>query len=194
MTEERKAEIQDVVEKVFQQYDITKTPYKFIKVICQNENISLLPVPNFSDDIEGWIQNIDGQYDILYNENKIEERQNFTLAHELGHYFLQHLKQGSLIDSEESLTKNNDEKECEANYFASNFLLPKKLVEKEFNSIITFSTRLKNVKIPLTISQNGYQFSNWTIIHTKLCKKFKVSKEFLCFRLDSLNLINNLLY
>lgn len=194
MTEARKTEIQNVVEKVFQQYGITKTPYKFIKVICQNENISLIPVPGFSDDIEAWIENIDGRYDILYNQNKIEERQNFTLAHELGHYFLQHLKQGSLVDNEESLTKNNDEKECEANYFASNFLLPKDLIRKEFFRIINYSRRIKKAKIPLDISQNGYQFSNWKIIYTNLCKKYRVSKEFLCFRLDSLNLINNLLY
>lgn len=195
MTEERKTEVLKTVEDVFQKYNINKTPYKFIEIVCNDENISLLPVEKFSNQIEGWIQNIDGHYDIMFNPNKMMERQHFTLAHELGHYFLNHIKTGqNLFDNEDSLNEKTKDIEIEANYFAVNFLLPKKLIEKDFVRIITYSKRIKTREIPVPISGNGHQFSDWKIISTELCKKYKVSSEFLCFRLESLYLIDNQLY
>jgi Zn-dependent peptidase ImmA (M78 family) len=72
----------------------------------------------------------------LYDEI-MEERQNFTLAHELGHYIL-HTNFGRKVDELKQQHENlqavvfkrdeNNHLEAEANYFAGSFLMP----ENEF--------------------------------------------------------------
>lgn len=86
---------------------------------------------------------IDGDVDIsgkFYYENNLpvcvvncydtEQRQRFTLAHELGHFVLGH---GNKIDRTESLYRNpngyQDYSEFQANAFAAELLMPKILVD-----------------------------------------------------------------
>ena len=61
-------------------------------------------------------------------------RDNFTLAHELGHYFM-HYKEGDGVKLFARF--GNDEKEIEANRFAAAFLMPK-------DEFIKVSKRCKN--------------------------------------------------
>lgn len=194
MIKTRKAEIDLIVEDVFEKYQITKTPYKFLNKICKKENIHLLPV-NFSESVDGFIQNINGEMYIFYNSNKMQERQNFTIAHELGHHFLKHISFGeALTDSEDEFVSNKNEIEIEANYFASHFLLPKELIEKDFMNTITYSNGLKNSRIPLKIMSYGVSYKKWKIITSKLCKKYKISEQMLFYKLQELNLIDSDLY
>ena len=62
-------------------------------------------------------RNVNGQYKIIYDDADHEERQRFTVAHEIGHILLGHKE-----DSEYA-------EKC-ANYFASYFLVPTPMVEK----------------------------------------------------------------
>lgn len=98
----------------------------------------------------------------VINRYDIEQRQRFTLAHELGHYILGH---GEQIDRTESLYRNpkgyQDYSERQANAFAAELLMPERLVdflieEKEMLSInklaetlnvsqIAMQYRLKNI-------------------------------------------------
>ena len=195
MIKTRKTEIDLLIENVLNKYQITKTPYKFLNKICEEENICILPVEKFSGNVDGFIQNISGEYYIFYNPNKIIERQNFTIAHEIGHYFLNHIKQGqALYDYEENLFNNKNKIEVEANYFASHILLPKELITKEFENLIKFNTAIRNPSIPLKISKHGVYYQNWKIITNKLCKKYKISEQMLNYKLQELNLIDSDLY
>ena len=122
-------------------------------------------------------------------------RKNFTLAHELGHFVLQHyLHTVSFICSESEISEENREvslQEKEANYFASCFLLPKDKVVREFTNWFRFRIN-PNSRVFLNIDlSNGKSFSNWKAISSNLEKKYCVSTAALKIRLVNLGLINN---
>jgi Zn-dependent peptidase ImmA (M78 family) len=84
---------------------------------------------NFNDKISGLIVRQNGQITISVKAQDIEERQRFTVAHELGHFFLhnEYLDKG-LMDGVGLMrdgTVNNIENE--ANNFAANLLMPEGL-------------------------------------------------------------------
>lgn len=70
---------------------------------------------------------------IFVNDKDIEPRRNFTIAHELGHYFL-HIPDddnGVII----SFRGLKNEREREADIFASELLMPKNLVKEEYDKL-----------------------------------------------------------
>lgn len=83
------------------------------------------------------IENASGLYvanrkTVYLNADEPADRQNFTLAHELAHYFLDH-KPSEYGVSWRSYTYTNGskpEKEQEADCFAAELLMPKKLIDK----------------------------------------------------------------
>ena len=105
----------------------------------------LSKVSKEGDDISGLVYFKDEAFKILVDKNKPRNRQYFTIAHELGHYFLhdEQLREKSLIvDSDPILYRfdnglSNTE-EAEANFFAGSLLMPKdrvRLVWKKTKSI-----------------------------------------------------------
>ncbi|MCY3995133.1 MAG: ImmA/IrrE family metallo-endopeptidase [Rhodobacter sp.] len=70
----------------------------------------------------------ENEFLITVNQREPEEKQRFTAAHELGHYFLHRnlLKSGGKIEDRYILKAEgvSDEKEEEANQFAAAFLMP----------------------------------------------------------------------
>ncbi|MYB39941.1 ImmA/IrrE family metallo-endopeptidase [Candidatus Saccharibacteria bacterium] len=90
---------------------------------------------------------------ILINKHKPERNQFFTLAHELGHYFLNHSKEGVLfrIDFNSDEYSDDDEirmQELEANYFAGALLMPKKTMLKYKDKL-----SIKDIADALNVSQ-----------------------------------------
>lgn len=99
---------------------------------------------------------------LFVNAGDILARQTFTIAHELGHwilhksYFDQHPEEYSILPRFQSVSES-DAFEKEANFFAANLLVPKRLLEpvkkasaSELASIFSVSrtmmeNRLKNV-------------------------------------------------
>lgn len=74
----------------------------------------------------------DGSFTIFLPTDSSEERDNFTVAHELGHYFLhrREVPQGNAV----SFTRRGSNRmEWEANWFAAEFLMPDLQVRSEFN-------------------------------------------------------------
>ncbi len=70
---------------------------------------------------------------IILNSNDDIPRQRFTIAHEIGHIYLQHIcldtENGKAKNAKSMLrTKNNDEIEEEANAFAASLLMPRGLI------------------------------------------------------------------
>jgi Zn-dependent peptidase ImmA (M78 family) len=105
---------------------------------------------------------------ILVKDNDALNRKRFTIAHELGHMLL-HLKtDGEFIDkvdffrTDEVPLNGNDRQEIEANQFAAALLMDSELIKQ-----------------------------CWCLIHSSdvMSELFKVSKESMDIRLNSLGLV-----
>lgn len=152
--------------EVLAKYNLNSLPID-VENFCGHLGISIIYV-DFSSiehkigkEISGVIQKRGNEYTILVNEDDPDVRARFTIAHELGHYFL-HVKD----DHRQIVTsfrRDRSARETAANKFAAEFLMPKQLVEKEYAKLV----------IPVSDT---------------LAKKFNVSKLAMRNRLDSLGL------
>lgn len=79
---------------------------------------------------------------ILINSNRPVERQRFTLAHELGHFFL-HSKKGETLYrlDETDYLEDIEAVETEANYFAASILMP----ERQFMERVRRGERIEDI-------------------------------------------------
>lgn len=93
----------------------------------------------FNNEISGAIRYDDKtkRFEIIVNKNNAEVRRRFTIAHELGHYFLHQdmlINSDIHIDTLYRLTTQLDEKtkeqEKEVDYFAGALLINKMSIEK----------------------------------------------------------------
>ena len=116
-------------------------------------------------------------------------RRNFTIAHELGHYALEHhLHSGSLFCSNDGIMEEGSAAlaiEREANHFATCLLMPEEKIRKAFKSMLYNSHRLRNKDF---LYVNKATFGAWCGIRDDLMKRYGVSEEALRNRLRSLNL------
>lgn len=121
--------------------------------ICEKLNIQVKQTNEFPKDVSGVIYKENNNYFILINSTHSVGRKSFTIAHELGHYFLhkEKLDRDSEIVSgskgveyipRQNITSSSSDEyrqmETEANDFAANILMPaEEFIEqcKELNSI-----------------------------------------------------------
>lgn len=123
----------------------------------------------FSDSsLSGMVAKREGKTVILVNINDSPYRKRFTIAHELGHYFM-HLEQGGeFIDNLTDLFRGDQETdvtktvEVEANYFAAALLMNEELIRNKWAQLLDIES---------------------------MAEVFKVSKEAMGIRLNSLGLI-----
>ena len=119
-----------------------------------------------------------GQILMGLNSDESFVRQRFTMAHELGHYFLDHSK-SAFVDNKVMVNhrdcaenkKTHDKTEIDANYFAACLLMPKDSVEENFKQI----------------AKNKIFLEDHLGV---LAEKYEVSKEAMKYRLINLDLIN----
>ena len=90
---------------------------------------------NARDNISACIINNNEERIIYINKCDGPRRQRFSVAHEIGHYILQHLEEsgGEILYRNERATLGIDSREISANRFASSLLMPKYLVEIMYN-------------------------------------------------------------
>ena len=98
-------------------------PVDIIFTILEDYNIELCKW-NFAGDVSGMLQKEDGGYYLGVNSNHHINRQNFTICHELAHYFL-HPKTNYFFCREKNKAHHI---EVEANKFAAEFLMPSRLI------------------------------------------------------------------
>lgn len=161
---------------------------RIVEDICREHNVNILDVDpvkladqlgiivqevEFNDsDISGILSHEGDKYTISINMYDSYERKRFTVAHELGHYWLGHLKE---TDSNLEIFRKcatGDDKEIEANKFAA--------------ALLVNSSYLKAMYEVSKIVNKDY-----TTIVTKLAEKFHVSKQTLHYRLKSIGVFNN---
>jgi Zn-dependent peptidase ImmA (M78 family) len=129
--------------------------YREIDGLCYKNGKKIFPVPlikiakglgyevyTFKPSFDGTSEtsNISGivDYDkneILLNESDFVKRQRFTLAHEIGHIYLNHQKSGETVDYRKDMdTPETDPKEREANEFAAELLMPEDEFREKFGN------------------------------------------------------------
>lgn len=130
--------------------DVASIAKEYSKQVFPKSPITLIEGIGMNDNLEGaLLPNKNGEWGILFNiDIKSKGRQNFTLAHELGHYLLHrdlapqglNCKRSDMFDwdSEESKIEN------EANTFASYFLMP----------LDDFRLQVKNKSVTLKLMQD----------------------------------------
>lgn len=107
--------------------------------IAREEEIIVEAKPPEKEGMSGCIIFNDDGVGIIYSTSiKSEGFQNFTVAHELGHYFIdghpdQILKTGPMHVSRAGFSQGDISIEIEADHFASGLLMPTHLVKKELH-------------------------------------------------------------
>jgi Zn-dependent peptidase ImmA (M78 family) len=123
-------------------------PFPFEEIAKKHNDLRILTPAQMHDDLSGAIIFQDKIFYIFVNSNRSEKRQYFTIAHELGHYYLHkdYLRLGNQIIDQDTITNigaagalyrpddtssidfelKNFEKE--ANNFAASLIMPEKLV------------------------------------------------------------------
>lgn len=126
------------------------SPFPYEKITDENKDLEIVSA-EINQGISGAIIFLDKEkvFRIIVNKNKPQTRQNFTIAHEIGHYFLHKDKiktnDNLLVDGENSLDGSGalfrldvaemTQIETEANNFAAALIMPTKLVQDAWLSI-----------------------------------------------------------
>lgn len=136
---------------------------------------------------------------IFRNNNESNNpRERFTLAHELGHFFLGHSKyileeycRESDVDLDlEVGIKDIVRMEYQANLFASYLLLPKKQLLNEFLRLFNFlKIRARGSNRYLFVDSQQENYSKYNSMIEALQTKYSVSKQVITIRLEKLGLI-----
>ena len=136
--------------------------------IANYNDIDVYAIEFTNENISGVISKKDNKTTILVNENESYNRQRFTVAHELGHYFL-HMNEDKTYEELYRDGRSTLE-EVEANKLGAELLMPSEKVINKFNEIIALKKSEKEI-----------------ISH--LSDLFKVSEEAMGYKLMNLGLI-----
>lgn len=184
-------EIEIIANSVLSKYVKKGGVYKVFQEIMHCEKIKYKEVQSKNTDFVGALtKNKDQAYIFVNKDIDNIGRKHFTIAHELGHYFLSHNLHSNLgfctnnDIAEEEYQKNPIERE--ANYFASCLLMPKEKVKNAFLNILENRSR-KKIKDFLLV-KNDYTFGVWLFIKNDLTKRYGVSEAALRYRLQYLKL------
>ncbi|MCE3037472.1 ImmA/IrrE family metallo-endopeptidase [Helicobacter sp. faydin-H20] len=132
---------------------------------------------------DGCVYLKDNYPEIWLNTSMPEGRQNFTLAHELGHIIndilpnIEQCHQDVIKDNYETLYRrgNTDKKEIRANQFAAEFLMPSQFIAQEAKAIVE-SKDFKELGLNEVIQ--------------RMADRFRVSFDAMKWRLVNLNYIS----
>lgn len=132
-------------EMVLRECGITSRPVDLDKII-QRFGILKVDLPA-NDDIFGAIVRQQGHVIIAVNPNQHPNRQRFTIAHELGHYFKHGYDSGKDVEHvdgdfrlhwrNDASSKGVDWNEIESNRFAASLLMPEEFLRKDVDKCLT---------------------------------------------------------
>lgn len=168
----RISEIEKYAESILFDLGIKEAPIN-PKFIAEQKGIKVQEA-DLGEGVSGAIVVKNGKAKIGYNPDEVSQRQNFTIAHELGHFCLHKDKTEMFIDKsfyalrDERSSKGEYKLEREANAFAAALLMPRSLLLKEVE------------KTNFDLGDDSSLF--------KLANKFDVSTQAMSFRLANLNI------
>ena len=189
-----KAKIESVATEIYSRHCKKGSPAKMLSKIISAEKIKLREIDGNENFLGAFLKTSNGQSYIFVNQNIDNTgRKNFTLAHELGHFALQHyLHTSSFFCAENDIKEEgevNSEQEKEANYFASCFLLPREKIKKEFIRQLQWRTKDFSSGFFKVSVQDKKSYSDWKVVSSNLLKNYNISEIVLKIRLTELGLI-----
>lgn len=133
-------------------FEIESFPGNFFQLLDKKDYIKDYKLLLFKEDIgklSGFIgYGLDDITVICVNYKRSIGHQNFTLAHEIGHWFLH---RGESISDEDQCFYSREQKEREANAFASELLYPQTLFEQDYNYILHHNMLVEQKRAELGI-------------------------------------------
>lgn len=142
-------ELEELTSKILLDNDMYKIPVDLYSIVRTND-IDIYE-GNMDKRISGAIRlnkkNKPAKFEILLNKNDAETRKRFTLAHELGHFFLHR----PILEDEtihiDTMYRKPTETEIEVDYFAGALLMNRVLLEKLRNTDKTISELAEIFKV-----------------------------------------------
>lgn len=115
-----------------------------IEQVAKWQNINIV-YDQMDSSISGYLKMVDGQWVIGVNRLHNPKRQRFTIAHELGHYYMHKEKNVAFEDT--TFFRNNDSTSIEysANEFAANLLMPEDRVKAAIKSGVKSIEKLSTI-------------------------------------------------
>jgi Zn-dependent peptidase ImmA (M78 family) len=186
-------EIAQIANDVLTKYVKRGGVYKIFGDIMSSEGIKFREISSVSHEFVGALTkgNNNQVYIMINKDIDNPGRKNFTIAHELGHFFLCHNLHNNLgfctgnDISQEGHQSNPIERE--ANYFASCLLMPEEKISNAFKAILGNATKYR-IKDFLLV-KNDSSFGIWAGIRDELTKRYGVSETALRYRLQQLKLV-----
>ena len=134
----RRRKIESMIEELLARYEITEAPVP-VERIAKGKGARIF-YQSLEDNVSGFLYRDKTQAVIGVNTHHAPARQNFTTAHELGHFLLHEQEQlhidrefrVRLRDDVSSLGTDDDERE--ANFFAASLLMPKRFLEEDLEA------------------------------------------------------------
>lgn len=127
--------MKDVVGGFFEKYKISSGQVPDLPKILKLCGIDLEKKELKDSGASGVLVFRDGAFKIIVNSSDSDVRQRYTIAHELGHFYL-HAKNIDVMsnESDEEFFRGqvHDSKEREANQFAAELLMPEDLFREQF--------------------------------------------------------------
>lgn len=173
----RRATIEQKASDLLNEYNMMSAPVP-IKELIKKLNIKLESF-NLGEDISGVLVFDKDNLKIGYNPSEPVVRQRFTLAHEVGHYVLHcgsnrdrlFVDNTKVMFRRQNVSLKEKNEEMQANAFSAALLMPKELINKEYEKII---------------EENDFLSDDQII--KRLSSIFKVSEIAMTYRLTNLDL------
>lgn len=141
-----KIDIERLTLKLLRTYEIEAPPIP-VRKIAQLKGIDVRFQPFSGSDVSAVLKRDNGQAVIGVNSAHSNNRQRFSIAHELGHYYL-HADDKLFVDFGTSIRKGKlhfrdnrsslatDHEEIEANTFAAALLMPNNMIRTELSTLL----------------------------------------------------------
>jgi len=183
MLSRRRNYIRAKVESLLHESGVSE-PEVPIEKIAKRHGIDVRCHPIDEEGVSGFLARQPGRGAIIgVNSHHSAKRRRFTIAHELGHYFL-HGEQGQQevhVDRTQQFTvklrsalssQGEDTEEVEANLFAAELLMPTRFIERDF-------------------ARQSFDLSDDDEAVATLANRYGVSTQAMSIRLAYLGLISN---
>lgn len=154
--------IEKITIEILKSHKLLKAPINVNK-LAQKLGIEVKK-EDFNDDISGLfiLQNNTPQIILNKRESSNENRERFTISHEIGHYVLHSTSKQLFIDKSPRIHFRDKDsstgdilKEKEANSFAASLLMPKELISHEISN----NTSRAFLKDPISFLSNKFEVS-----------------------------------